>query len=130
MSRALFTLYVAGFSALPVSAQDMNTLDRHLEHQRWQRLQDHQSRMRSPNPRGRVAQSCSIETLPASDKRRLADGYKLRAKRDGKESADMWIHEEGQRYRTKLVEQGICPKPRVREKTEIDQRRKQTRSGR
>ncbi len=105
------------FCAPAVQAQDSNTLDRHLEHQQWQRLQDHQNQSRSMKPRDRTAaqssskpqlQTCSADALPAADRRRLEADYVRRARADGKASADAWVREQGRQFRLKLIAQGVC----------------------
>jgi len=55
----------------------MNTLNRHLETQQWNRLQDHQNRNRTAPPRQqrRGATDCSANALPAAERRRLEAEY-------------------------------------------------------
>lgn len=68
----LFVATLVGtiFCALATQAQDSSTLDRHLEHQQWQRLQDHQNQSRTMDPRDKKAaqasskprlQTCSVD---------------------------------------------------------------------
>lgn len=103
-----------------LSAQDGNTLNRHLEHQQWQRLQDHQNQTRRMNARTPAAadtkrttgaQSCSADALPAADLRQMEAEYVQRAKADGKASADAWVREQGKQFRLRLVAEGICTDP-------------------
>ncbi len=96
----------------PAGAQDMNTLNRHLEHQQWQRLQDHQNRARSQRPRSgersRARPRCSADSLPSAERRRLEREYARRLQAEGRASADRWIRGEGMRYRCQLEARGIC----------------------
>ena len=96
----------------PAVAQDMNVLDRHLQHQQSVRVQDHQNRMRMGDPprrQQRDASGCSADALPAEERRALETEYGRRFRSDGRASADAWIREQGRRFRQKLVEEGVCP---------------------
>lgn len=118
------TLIVLGALAAPalfataLSAQDSNTLNRHLEQQQWQRLQDHQNQSRQMDARDRDTsqaarrtppQACSADALPAADRRRLEAEYVRRVRSDGRASADAWVREQGQRFRLTLEARGVCP---------------------
>ena len=103
-----------------VAAQDTNTLGRHLEHQQWQRLQDHQNQSRGMPPRERQSkdkaqdtspQKCSAEALPAPERRRIETEYVKRVRRDGNASADAWVREQGKQFRLRLVAEGVCSAP-------------------
>lgn len=129
MGRSLFVIgmLIAPMTfATGLSAQDSNTLNRHLEHQQWQRVQDHQNANRRMKPGDRndgagrrhgQAQACSADALPAADRRHMEAEYVRRAKADGKASADAWVREQGKRYRLRLIAQGICPDPERRTQT-------------
>ncbi len=98
----------------PAGAQDLNTLNRHLEHQQWQRSQDHQNRARSQRPGPRSGENrtvrprCSADALPPAERRRLEIEYARRARAEGRASADLWIRGEGQRFRRDLEARGLC----------------------
>lgn len=53
--------------------------------------------------------SCSVDALPAADRRRMEAEYMRRASADGKASADAWVREQGIRFHKKLVAEGVCP---------------------
>lgn len=59
--------------------------------------------------RAASTRECSPDALPAADRRRMEAEYIRRARADGKASADIWVREQGQVFREKLVAQGICP---------------------
>lgn len=107
-------LFAVCLFAPPALAQDMNTLNRHLEHQQWQRVQDHQNRARTGGmkrkpPVSRSAKaSCTADALPVARRRMLEAEYARRAASDGKASADAWIREEGMRFRRSLKAKGVC----------------------
>ncbi|MGE4323171.1 MAG: hypothetical protein AB7E60_09105 [Sphingobium sp.] len=130
--RASRALLVIGTLAAPLlfttglRGQDSNTLNRHLEHQQWQRVQDHQNRSRTMKARDRDAardarqapsRACSADALPAADRRRMEAEYVRRARADGKASADAWVREQGKQFRLKLAAQGVCPDPAGRTRT-------------
>ena len=114
-AKQMLAIVMAGLIAAPVAAQDLNTLDRHLQHQQWQRVQEHQNRMRAPDPkkkpRARASRvsSCSPDAMPAAEKRALNAEYARRAKSDGKARADAWVRVEGIRFHQRLVADGVCP---------------------
>lgn len=60
------------------------------------------------------SQSCSAETLPDADRRRMETEYVRRVRTDGKVSADAWVHEQGRRFHETLVARGDCPDSRDR----------------
>lgn len=96
----------------PVPAQDLNTLQRHLEHQQAVRVQDHQNRMRQGGPTRRAERddrACSADALPAADRRAMEGEYARRFRSDGRASADAWIREQGKRFHQQLVDDGVCP---------------------
>lgn len=100
-------------------AYDTNALDRHLQHQQWTRVQNHQmapatpASQTAPASRGNRAQAdasaCSAEALPAADRRRMEAEYHRILRSQGRASADAWVHEQGRLFRQKLVAQGVCP---------------------
>lgn len=77
-------------------------------------------------PRARPAsEACSADAVPVADRRRIESEYARRARVDGKASADIWVREEGLRYRMKMVKQGVCPAPTAAELTNLRQWRSQ-----
>lgn len=85
---------------------------------------------RTPTSPHRVAEACSSDNVPASEQRRIANGYMQRAETEGKRRADIWVREEGVRYRMKLVRRGICPPPTAEEIAALEDWRAQTRRDR
>lgn len=87
--------------ALPATAQDMNTLNRHLEMQQWQRVQDHQNRNRTSPSRQqrRAASECTTAALPAEARRQMEAEYSRRLTAQGREQADVWARDQGRRFR-------------------------------
>lgn len=102
-----------------------------LDTDRYDREQRAQSearaRARTSAPPRRAEQSCSADSLSAAEQRRIADEYMRLAETKGEASADVWVREEGVRYRMKLVRQGICPEPTEQELAELRAWRAQTR---
>ena|GEM_PF-3087779 len=135
--RAVIILFGAGLLAMPAIAQDVsvpsvtvanpggyaNPLK--LDTDRYDREQRAKAGARSSSPKRKVAQSCSAETMPAAEQRRIAAGYMKRAKTKGKAHADIWVREEGVRYRMRLVAQGICPPPTAQERDALREWREQ-----
>ena len=54
---------------------------------------------------------CSADALPTVEHRHLEAEYAHRMRRDGKRSADAWVHEQGKQFHRRLAAQGICPPP-------------------
>ncbi len=77
-----------------------------------------------------VSQACSADSVPIAEQERISDEYMWRAEVDGKESADIWVREEGVRYRMELVRQGICPEPTAHEMAALAEWRARTRDRR
>ena len=120
-----------------LSAQDANTLDRHLQHQQWQRVQDHQNQTRRMSPRERTGRDsvrdssselCSADALPAEERRRMEAEYVRRVGEDGKASADAWVREQGRQFRLRLVAAGTCS-DQSSEAQVADQRAEETGEG-
>ncbi|MCW2365124.1 hypothetical protein M2333_002288 [Sphingobium sp. B11D3B] len=139
-STMLFVATLVGsiFCAPATQAQDSNTLDRHLEHQQWQRLQDHQNQSRTMSPGDKKAaqasskpqlQTCSADALPAADRRHLEAEYVRRARADGKVSADAWVREQGKQFRLKLIAQGVCSDPEADTRSAANNRAKPDQKG-
>lgn len=107
-------LAVSVCSAMPAMAQDLNVLDRHLEHQRWQRLQDHQTRSRTMKARKPLSGQasglarCTEDHVPRPDYRRMEAEYGRRLQADGKTSADRWSHQQRAHWLQRLKQQGVC----------------------
>lgn len=106
---------VTALALLPVtgSAQDMNTLGRHLDHQQQQRVQDHQNRMRSapPGRRGEALvpeRQCSADALPPQERARIEARYREIARRQGRDAAQVYVREQGRLFGERLIAEGIC----------------------
>jgi len=56
---------------------------------------------------------CTIDSLPATEKRRLIDGYTVRYKTQGKAAANAWAKSQEDASYRQLVAQGDCPATRV-----------------
>ena len=102
-------------TAVPATAQDLNTLDRHLEHQQWQRLQDHQNRSRTMPPRkGTVSpqrqklQACSEAHVPKAAYRRMEAEYHRKVRAEGRRQADQWSRSQADAWYKRLKAQGVC----------------------
>lgn len=100
-------------SPLPVMAQDLGVLDRHLQHQQQTRVQDHQNRMRSGpvSPRAQTStthRQCSADALPASERARMETRYREIERRDGRSAAQAYVREQGRLFADRLVADGIC----------------------
>lgn len=101
--------------AVPTIAQDLNTLNRHLEHQQWQRLQDHQNRSRSMPPRKRGSSAerprlpaCTQDHVPRSVYKQMEAEYHRKVRVDGKRLADQWSRSQADAWYERLKQQGIC----------------------
>ncbi len=96
-------------------AYDTNTLDRHLDSQRWNRLQDHQNRKRmGPNRKVQKRQQatrprCSADSMPRAERQRIEARAMRIMRSEGREAAVAYARKEGMAYRKKLQRQGICP---------------------
>lgn len=107
-------LCLAVFSAMPAMAQDLNVLDRHLEHQRWQRLQDHQTRsrtMQAKNPNLAKASGlprCTEDHVPRAEYRRMEAEYGRKARAEGKAVANRWSQQQALQWEQRLKRQGVC----------------------
>lgn len=115
--RILVISLLVGSPAVPATAnaQDLNTLDRHLEQQQWQRLQDHQNRSRTMPPRkGRVPaqrqalQACNENHVPKPAYRRMEAEYQRRLQAEGKREADQWSRAQAGAWYKRLKQQRVC----------------------
>lgn len=70
-----------------------------------------EQRTRARDGQARPSTDCSADALPAADRRRMEIEYVRRVRSDGRASADAWVREQGQRFRLRLVAEGICPDP-------------------
>lgn len=61
--------------------------------------------------RAKSLRSCSVDALPASERRAMEVEYVRRHRADGKASADAWVQEQGRRFRAKLIADGVCSSP-------------------
>lgn len=57
----------------------------------------------------RVSRPCSMDALSPTEKRRMVIEYQRRLRVRGKADADAWATEEGNRFRRRLVAEGVCP---------------------
>ncbi|TBU94669.1 hypothetical protein [Phytopseudomonas dryadis] len=98
-------------------AYDMNTLDRHLDTQRWNRLQDHQNSQRTkpaprkntPTNRKASKPACSADSMPPAERRRMEAQARRIMQREGQAAAVAYARKQGMAYHQKLKKQGICP---------------------
>ncbi len=82
--KAYAIFLVASVIVTPASqAQDLNTLERHLDHQQSTRVQDHQTRMRSGPERKRTVRhkdrllpTCTERHVPSAAYARLQAQYR------------------------------------------------------
>jgi hypothetical protein len=56
-----------------------------------------------------ASRPCSMDALPQTEKRRMIAEYQRRQRVEGKANADAWATEEGNRFRRRLVAEGVCP---------------------
>ena len=63
-------------------------------------------------PEPALQKTCSIDSLPEPQRRRLIDGYVARTKAQGKASADAWARSQQDAVFKQLVAQGACSAPR------------------
>lgn len=56
-----------------------------------------------------VATPCSLDAMPAAERRQMERDYHARRKAEGEASANRWIGEKGRQFRARLEEQGVCP---------------------
>lgn len=61
--------------------------------------------------RSTSSRACSLDSMPAAERRAMEQEYRRRDKVDGRASANAWIGEQGARFRMKLVAEGVCPPP-------------------
>lgn len=114
MKWAGLALCLAAVAATPAMAQDMNTLDRHLEHQRWQRLQDHQNRSRTMKPKSPNAKKarglarCTENHVPRAEYRRMKAEYDRKLRAEGKARAERWSRQQALQWEQRLKRQGVC----------------------
>jgi len=66
----------------------------------------------SAAPAAQRSGQCSIDALPAPQRKRLVDGYVARHKAQGKASADAWAKAQEDAIYKQLVAQGACPADR------------------
>lgn len=115
LSVTLVTALTLLMPAANAWGYDTNTLDRHLDSQRWNRLQDHQNRKRmgpkrTIRKRQQAAQPrCSADSMPRAERQRIEARTMRIMRRDGREAAVAYARKEGMAYRKKLQRQGICP---------------------
>jgi len=105
----------ASVVAATARAQDLNTLDRHLEQQQWQRLQDHQNQSRTmparkgrPSARRQVLQACNEDHVPRPAYRRMKAEYQRKLQAEGKHQADQWSRAQAATWSERLKRQKVC----------------------
>ncbi|KAA0970709.1 hypothetical protein FPY71_09490 [Aureimonas fodinaquatilis] len=95
-------------------AQDLNTLDRHLDSQRWNRLQDHQNQTRTMGPRSQQTRpsknlaKCTENHVPRGDYRRMEAEYHKKRRAEGKRNADRWSRQQADAWYQRLKARGVC----------------------
>ncbi|WP_295042503.1 hypothetical protein [uncultured Paracoccus sp.] len=112
---------VAGCLVSQPSVAFENALGLHLEHQRWQRLQDHQNRQRQqpaqrpeaePQQRQRVQQQalprCTEDHVPRREYAKLEGIYGDILRQHGKRTADDWSRRQADAWYQALKRQGVC----------------------
>lgn len=57
------------------------------------------------------SRACSLDSMPAAERRAMEQDYRRRNNADGRVSANAWIGEQGARFRMKLVAEGVYPPP-------------------
>lgn len=107
-------------SPVPVGAYDLNTLDRHLDTQQQNRIQDHQNHMRSqqrpnqPRPKGQRPRAeqrpfrCSADALSQGERRELIAKGREIERRYGKAAAEEYGRRKGREFYQRLKRQGVC----------------------
>lgn len=127
MSYRLLTTSGIGVGAMlligagSAHAQDMNTLTRHLEHQQSVRVQDHQNRMRAPDPAPRwndrpaserqptvATPECSADALPPAERSAMEARFNQIDRAQGRAAAMAYVQEQGRLFRQRLIAEGVC----------------------
>lgn len=70
-----------------------------------------------PKRTSSASSGCSVDALPAADRKRMEVEFARRARTDGRASADAWVNEQGRRFHEKLVAEGVCPSPGKADRT-------------
>ena len=55
------------------------------------------------------AARCSLDSMPAAERRQMESEYHARRKADGEASANLWIKQRGAQFRARLEREGVCP---------------------
>ena len=111
MRAYLPILIAAAVVSLPAHSQDMNVLQRHLEHQQSVRVQDHQNRMRSPDDARKARQTlprCTENHVPKADYDRIKSQYDQKVLSEGRQSANQWSQQTANAWYNRLRQQGVC----------------------
>lgn len=96
-------------ASLPADAQDLNTLDRHLQHQQSVRVQEHQNRMRAPDARAaKTLPRCTENHVPKADYRRIKARHDEIARAQGRQKAGQWAQQQADLWYKRLRQQGVC----------------------
>lgn len=56
----------------------------------------------------RQAAECSVDALPAEERRAMEREYVRRHRADGKMAADLWVRDQGRLFRERLEREGVC----------------------
>lgn len=51
---------------------------------------------------------CSVEQVPAADRRRMEAEYDQRVRADGRRSANLWAQEQGRVWTQRMRQDGVC----------------------
>lgn len=51
---------------------------------------------------------CSVDALPAQERRAMEREYVRRHRADGKTAADLWVRDQGRLFRERLEREGVC----------------------
>ena len=83
-----------------------------LDTDRYKREQRKAGATTRANPK-----ACSLDAMPAAERRQMERDYHARRKADGEASANRWIGEQGRQFRARLERQGVCPPANARAST-------------
>lgn len=56
----------------------------------------------------RTSAECSVDALPAAERRAMEREYMRRLAAEGRGPADLWVREQGRLFRERLTQQGVC----------------------
>lgn len=108
---------LAAMLLLPAPALAQDYLGTHLQQQLDNQqldnnLANHRAGQKSRSSKHKLTSAsrtaCSLNAMPAAEKRRLEAEYGRRLLINGKAKADLWAAGQGRAFRARLVAQGIC----------------------